>query len=54
MSLMIDPDSRQVRQFVGPCCDTEAERTWANVSDGSAGVAVYFASCYLSRVSQSE
>ena len=46
MSLMIDPDSRQVRQFVGPCCDTEAERTWANVSDGSAGVAVYFASCY--------
>jgi hypothetical protein len=43
---MIDESSRQVRDFVCPCCQVQAERTWANVYDGDAAVAVYFASCY--------
>jgi hypothetical protein len=43
---MIDEDSRQIRDFVCPCCNVEAERTWANIYDGDAAIAVYFASCY--------
>ena len=46
MSLSIDEDSRQVRQFLCQCCNTEADKTWANVHAGGSMVAVYFASCY--------
>jgi hypothetical protein len=46
VSLVIDEESRQVRQFVCGCCSSEAERTWANVYDDDEGVAVYYASCY--------
>lgn len=46
MGLTIDEGSRQVRQFTCSCCGTEAERTWANVHEGDAVIAVYFASCY--------
>ncbi|ROP32806.1 hypothetical protein EDD30_5754 [Couchioplanes caeruleus] len=46
VTLVIDEDSRQVRQFVCPCCNTEAERTWANIYDDNTAVGVYYASCY--------
>lgn len=46
---MIDESSRQVRQFVCGCCNTPADRTWANVYDGDAALAVYYASCYHHR-----
>ncbi|SBT43577.1 hypothetical protein GA0070611_2372 [Micromonospora auratinigra] len=43
---MIDESSRQVRQFVCPCCDTDADRTWATIHRDGTALAVYFASCY--------
>ncbi|WP_203918527.1 hypothetical protein [Rugosimonospora africana] len=46
MDLVIDESSRQVRQFVCPCCDTHADRTWANIYDAGTALAVYYASCY--------
>jgi hypothetical protein len=49
VELIIDEGSRQVRNFTCSCCDVETERTWANVLQGDATVAVYFASCYHHR-----
>ncbi|WP_433121013.1 hypothetical protein [Micromonospora sp. CA-246542] len=46
MNLVIDESSRQVREFVCQCCDTQADRTWANIYEGDTAFAVYFASCY--------
>ncbi|WP_433725739.1 hypothetical protein ACQP2Y_07280 [Actinoplanes sp. CA-051413] len=46
MNLMIDESSRQIRQFVCQCCNTNAERTWANLYQDGTAVAVYFATCY--------
>ena len=46
VELVIDENSRQVRQFVCDCCNAEADRTWVNVYGGGAAVAVYYASCY--------
>jgi hypothetical protein len=46
VDLVIDEDSRQLRQFVCQCCNTEADRTWANIYDGDTALAVYYASCY--------
>jgi hypothetical protein len=43
---MIDEGSRQVRHVTCSCCHVEAERTWANVCEGDAVIAVYFARCY--------
>jgi hypothetical protein len=49
VDLVIDEGSRQVRQFVCPCCNTPADRTWANIYDGDTALAVYYASCYHHR-----
>ncbi|MEU7929579.1 hypothetical protein [Micromonospora sp. NPDC049107] len=46
MNLVIDESSRRVREFVCQCCDTQADRTWANIYEGDTAFAVYFASCY--------
>lgn len=46
VGLLIDEDSRQVRQFTCSDCGGKADRTWANIYDGAVAVAVYFASCY--------
>lgn len=46
MGIVIDEGTREVRQLVCDCCNTDARRTWAFVSDGDATVAAYFASCY--------
>ena len=46
VNLTIDESSRQVREFVCQCCNTPADRTWANIYEGDAALAVYFASCY--------
>jgi hypothetical protein len=43
---MIDEGSRPVRQVTCSCCQVEAERIWANLCEGDAVIAVYFASCY--------
>jgi hypothetical protein len=46
VGLTIDEGSRQVRHVTCSCCHVEAERTWANVREVDAVIAVYFASCY--------
>jgi hypothetical protein len=46
VNLVIDEGSRQVRQFVCQCCNTEADRTWANIYEGDTALAVFYASCY--------
>jgi len=46
VDLVIDEGSRHVRQFACPSCHDEVERTWANVYEGDAAVAVYYASCH--------
>jgi hypothetical protein len=46
VELVIDEESRQVRQFVCQCCKAHAERTWANVYGDGSAYAVYYASCY--------
>jgi hypothetical protein len=46
VNLVIDESSRQVRQFICPCCATEAERTWTFVYAGDTALAAYFATCY--------
>ncbi|MFI7595861.1 hypothetical protein [Micromonospora sp. NPDC049359] len=40
MNLVIDESSRQVREFVCQCCDTRADRTWANIYEGDTAFAV--------------
>jgi hypothetical protein len=48
VSLVIDPESRQIRQFACDCCHAQAQRTWAEMYDDATdqAVAVYYASCY--------
>jgi hypothetical protein len=46
VSLEIEEETRQVREFICQCCSTAAERTWAFVSRDGDAYAVYFASCY--------
>ena len=46
MTYTIDEGSRQLRQFVCECCNTESDRTWAWIHDGGTALGVYFASCY--------
>jgi hypothetical protein len=48
VSLVIDPESRQIRQFVCDCCNAQAQRTWAEMYDDATdqAVAVYYVSCY--------
>jgi hypothetical protein len=46
VTLVIDEDSRQVRDFVCQCCGTKADRTWAYIHDDNGALTVYFASCY--------